>query len=198
MIVGNSGAGKTTLAHLLGERRGFCTGLEVLGDRPFQEPFKHNSRYALANQVDFYLLRAEQERMIRSGKRAGILDGGLELDYYVFTQLFRMKGYLTGDEFDLLSRLFTLTRTFLPSPDLIIYLYAPLEVITDRFNARNRSLEITELEDLPVIQSLLDKWLEDAENGNVLRVDASTNFSRDEKALTELSQNIDDCLYTPI
>jgi deoxyadenosine/deoxycytidine kinase len=193
-IVGNSGAGKTTLAHLLGTREGFSTGLEVLGERPYQELFKHDSRHALANQVDFCLWRAEQERTIRSGKRAGILDGGLELDYFVFTHLFRLKGYLTNPEFDLLSRLFASLRTFLPSPDLIVYLHAPIDVIIDRFKSRNRSLEIASLEDLPLIQGLLDKWLSATDTTNVLRVDARNNFSLDKDALTVLSKNIWDRL----
>ena len=57
-IVGASGVGKTALVQALGRTGMFSTAYEQHVERPFQSLFKPDSRYALANQIDYLLLRA--------------------------------------------------------------------------------------------------------------------------------------------
>ena len=62
VVVGNAGVGKTTLTQQLCLQGGFVSGLEQQAERPFQQLFATDlARYALPNQVDYLLLRAEQE-----------------------------------------------------------------------------------------------------------------------------------------
>lgn len=174
VVVGNSGVGKTTLTRALCDGGGYNPGLEQHIERPFQASFKNEHRtYAFANQIDYLLLRAEQEQLLRSGDRPGIQDGGLDMDLYVFTRLFLQKGYLNEQEFGLCERLYAQVRRALPSPEVIIYLSAPLDIVTERFARRSRSLEITERKDLPAIQVLLDGWLAGLPSQRLLRLDAS-------------------------
>src|SRR5512146_2425987 len=80
-IVGSSGSGKTTLARVICRSKGFAPFLEDLKIRPFQASFMGELKtYALPNQVDFLLYRAEQELFIRQNDVIGIQDGGLDLD----------------------------------------------------------------------------------------------------------------------
>src|SRR5262245_16108292 len=88
IIVGSSGVGKTTLAQALTHAYPFAAAYESHSERPFQALFKIDSRYALANQLDYLLLRAEQERQLRSVSQIGLMDGGLDLDFHGFTRLF--------------------------------------------------------------------------------------------------------------
>ena len=61
-IVGNSGAGKTTLTHRICTAFHLVSALEQHAKRPFQQLFSEDlHRYSLGNQVDYLLLRAEQE-----------------------------------------------------------------------------------------------------------------------------------------
>lgn len=173
VVVGNSGIGKTTLVNALYATNNFVTGLEEHVEHPFQELFKTNPQYALANQVDYLLVRARQERFIRQGNKPGIQDGGLDMDFYVFTRLFQHKGYLSGQEFSLCERVYAQVRTAQPPPEKIIWMHAPLEVIANRFTGRKRPLEITEREDLEAIESLLLDWLLSLEPKNVIHLDAS-------------------------
>lgn len=162
-IVGSSGVGKTTFARALSAASGYRLALEQHSTRPFQALFSNNlTRYALANQVDYLLLRAEQERHIRQSAGFGIVDGGLDQDFFIFTRLFYAKGYLDGAEFALCERLYRQLRAGLPSPDLTVWFEAPPEVIADRFAARQRALQIAQIEDLHQISILLQEWL--AEN----------------------------------
>jgi deoxyadenosine/deoxycytidine kinase len=194
-VVGNSGAGKTTLTRALAKSGLFTTGVEEHQERPFQEAFARNlQRFGLANQLDYLLLRAEQELTIRQGTLPGIQDGGLDLDFQAFTRLFRAKGYLSEPEFALCERLYQLLRALLPPPDLILRLTAPLELLTQRYRRRGRPLEIARLEDLPILERLLGQWLDPLTTVPVLRVDASrdkTHFRRQARQiLAEINRTI--------
>lgn len=175
-VVGNTGVGKTTLTRQLCSLAPFVTGLEQHADRPFQDQFKANlQRYGLANQIDYLLLRTEQELAIRNSYSDGVQDGGLEQDFFVFTRHFFHKGYLAESEYRLCERTYRLLRQFLPPPDLIIWLAAPLEVIAQRFAKRDRRLEIAALQDLQALDELLVEWLNQVSDIPVIRVDASAD-----------------------
>ncbi len=159
-VVGNSGVGKTSLARRLCQVGPFSGGLEQHEERPFYDLFANDpQRYALANQVDFLLMRAEQELRIREDHMDGVQDGGLEMDFYVFTRHFYDRGYLDQREFAVCQRLYGLIRRALPQPDAFVYMTAPLEVIAERFARRGRELDITRLEELQALQALLDEWM---------------------------------------
>ena len=171
-IVGSTGAGKTALTHALCAAGNFLTGLEGHRERPFQALFKSDPRYALANQVDYLLLRAEQERGIRLADRAGVVDGGLEMDFHGFTRLFHARGRLGEAEFDLCRRLYGFIRSVLPPPDLVIHLDAPPEVIAARL-ARRERINIASAGDIVQLETLLGEWLAGLDPARLVRVDAT-------------------------
>lgn len=171
-IVGASGVGKTTLARALARRRDFALGFESHAERPFQARFKQDPRYALANQIDFLLVRAEQERILRADPRPALTDGGLDLDFHGFTRLFHARGWLTHPEFDLLRRFYTLTRQLLPPPDLIIHLTASEEAIRTRLAARDR-INIASAADASLLAIFLDEWLAQVPRDRLLRLDVT-------------------------
>ncbi|MGD8603124.1 MAG: deoxynucleoside kinase [Anaerolineales bacterium] len=190
-IIGNSGVGKTTLAEKLAEQSGFFAGKEELPNRPFQSAFARDlHRYALANQVDFLLYRAEQERQIRSMEGIGVQDGGMDLDIHLFTHLFHHKGYLSDGEYSLCHRLYDQLRQALPGPDLFIYLESPIEVITQRFGVRNRRQEITRGEDLEQLQGFLQQWLDELAPDRVMTIDAAVDIDLSSANIDRLAQSI--------
>ncbi len=172
-IVGSSGSGKTTLARVICQAGQYTPYLEDLRVRPFQASFMHEGKsYALANQVDFLLYRAEQEMSIRASEGIGVQDGGLDLDYYIFSRLFRENQYLTEDEFALVERQYHLLRSLLPPPDCVIRLKIPLEVVALRRNVRQRQLDIAANSDLARIDRLLTEWFsQDPPASPILEID---------------------------
>ena len=65
-IIGASGVGKTALVHALAKSYHFATAFEQHEERPFQTLFKQDKKFALANQIDYFLLRTEQERELHA------------------------------------------------------------------------------------------------------------------------------------
>jgi deoxyadenosine/deoxycytidine kinase len=171
-IVGASGVGKTSLVRALAARGDFALGLESHAERPFQSLFKQDARYAFANQLDFLLFRAEQERILRADPRPALTDGGLDLDFHGFTRLFHARGWVTDPEFDLLRRFYVLTRQLLPPPDLIIHLTASDEAIRARLATRNR-INIASAADASLLASFLDEWLAEVPRDRLLRLDVT-------------------------
>lgn len=197
-VVGNSGAGKTSLVRTLAARGGYVPVLEEHAERPFQQAFAHDlRRYALTNQVDYLLFRAEQELALRRQPAVGIVDGGLDLDFYGFTQLFRDKGYLDDAEYALCARHYRLLRALMPGPDLYICLHAPLEVVARRFAQRNRTLEITARQDLAMLDALIETWMAAIPAARRLVVDASQDDFLAPPAVAALQNAIEVRLLRP-
>lgn len=176
VIAGNSGVGKTTLAAALCRARPFAVGFEQHAERPFQALMAADPpRYALANQIDYLLLRAEQERTIRSGQITGLIDGGLDLDFHGFTRLFHEKGYLSEAEYLLLQRLYHDLRALLGPPDLILHMTAPLPVIEARYARRGRPLEVARRDDLLDMERFIAEWIACEASASIIPVDAAVD-----------------------
>ena len=169
-IIGPSGVGKTTLARVLCEKHDFAIAYEQHNERPFQTLFKQDPKYALANQLDYLLYRAEQEHEMRQSNKPALMDGGLDLDFHGFTRLFHLHGWLNDEEFKLCQRFYTLTRSLLPPPDLIIALSASAKTISDRLAARNR-INIASSEDAQTVSQFMDQWLESISEEKIIRLD---------------------------
>jgi deoxyadenosine/deoxycytidine kinase len=171
-IVGPSGTGKTTLVNALSRNAQFATAYEEHGERPFQLLFQQDKRYGLANQLDYLLLRAEQEKELRGLPLIGLMDGGLDLDYHGFTRLFHARGWLSDSGFDLCRRFYELTRQLLPPPNLIVHLMAREDAIRTRLASRPR-INIASAEDTTLFNSFLDEWLATVPAEHLLRLDVS-------------------------
>jgi deoxyadenosine/deoxycytidine kinase len=166
--------GKTALVRALCKHGLFITGLEQHVERPFQQEFKTQRVYALPNQIDFLLMRAEQEQFLRQSVHTGLMDGGLDVDFYGFTHLFRVRGLLTSAEYSLCQRLYKFVRTYLPPPDLIIHLTARPEVINHRI-ARRKRINIAEPKDVPKLAAFLEDWLATIPSNHIIRLEVSEN-----------------------
>jgi deoxyadenosine/deoxycytidine kinase len=181
-IVGASGVGKTTLVSALAKSEGFETAYEQHTERPFQSLFKNDSRYALANQIDYFLLRAEQERNLRASPCIGLIDGGLDLDFYGFTHLFNKRGLLTDAEFDLCRRIYEFIREYLPRPELTIRLRAEESTVASRLSTRER-INIASAEDNSLFNIFLDEWLASTPSDQMLELDVSNETLGYEKSV---------------
>ena len=190
-IVGTSGVGKTTLLRALAKTTGFQTAYEQHTERPFQALFKQNISYALANQMDYFLMRAEQETELRASSQIGLIDGGLDLDFHGFTRLFHSRNLLSDSEYDLCRRLYDFIRRALQPPELIVRLYADAETVASRLSTRER-INIASPEDTTLFNSFLDEWLASVSPEKVLPLDVSNesmDYLRSIRLILEYIEN---------
>ena len=171
-IIGVSGVGKTALVRALSQAHPFVTAYEQHAERPFQALFKQDKKYALANQLDYFLLRAEQERELRASPLPGLMDGGLDLDFHGFTRLFLSRNLLTEPEFDLCRRVYAFIRESLPAPELIVRLVADEITVADRLSRRDR-INIANADDTARFDSFLNEWLASVPSHQVLVLNVS-------------------------
>jgi deoxyadenosine/deoxycytidine kinase len=191
-IVGVSGVGKTALVQALSQAHPFGTAFEQHAERPFQALFKQDKKYALANQLDYFLLRAEQERELRASPLVGLMDGGLDLDFHGFTRLFLSRNLLTEPEFDLCRRVYAFIRESLPAPELIVRLVADEITVADRLSRRDR-INIANAGDTARFDSFLDEWLASVPSDQVVIADVTDEdleYSRTVQAILKRTRQM--------
>jgi len=139
-IEGNIGAGKTTLAHLLARHFDARLILEEFADNPFLPKFYENpAQYAFPLELFFMAERYKQMKEILPTRD---LFSSLTLSDYLFTKcLLFAKVTLSEEEFRLYHKLFDIIQPQLPTPDLLVYLHAPVSRLQENIRKRNRSYE---------------------------------------------------------
>lgn len=133
-IEGPIGVGKTTLAKRLASSFNYDTLLEQPEQNPFLERFYGDPRrYALQTELFFLFQRAEQLQSMRQSnlfERVRISDFLMEKNR-LFAQV-----NLHDDEFLLYENVYRHLTLDAPTPDLVIYLQAPVAVLRERILKR--------------------------------------------------------------
>lgn len=150
MVEGPIGVGKTTLARRMASSIGAGLLLEQPEDNPFLERFYRSpSQYALQTQLYFLFQRVKQLKDLRQGDLFSpirIADFMLEKDP-LFARL-----TLDEDELYLYEQVYAQLATEVPTPDLVVYLQAPTDILVKRIRKRGilfeRNMERDYLEQL--------------------------------------------------
>ncbi|MDH3715907.1 MAG: deoxynucleoside kinase [Gammaproteobacteria bacterium] len=138
-VEGPIGVGKTTLAQRLAESLGSDLMLEAPMQNPFLEKFYANpSQAALSTQLYFLLQRTQQLQTLQQNdmfRPVCIADYLMEKD--------RLFAEVTLDhhELALYEQLYQHLTIDVPTPDLVIYLQAPVPVLHERILKRGIAAE---------------------------------------------------------
>jgi len=162
-VVGNLGSGKTTLTKLICDKGSYIPYWERPEERPFHAEYgKDQQRWALSNQIDFFLFRCEQEADARRSDDIAVFDGGLDQDFHVFTHHILNRGFLNQDEFNVCKRFYHLAREFLPPLDLIIRIMVDIPTLLQRRSLRGRKTDnhLFDSQELTDFGQLVDQWFE--------------------------------------
>lgn len=138
-VEGPIGVGKTSLTRKFAETFNYDTMLEAPEANPFLERFYQNRRQtALQTQLFFLFERVRQLEAMRQGDMFNpvrIADFLLEKD-----RLFAGIN-LDRDEMELYEKIYAHLTIDAPTPDLVVYLQAPVSVLMDRIGNRGIAYE---------------------------------------------------------
>ena len=190
MVEGPIGVGKTTLVRRLSERFGARTVLEIFEENPFLAPFYEDpSRYAFQTEMFFLLSRYRQQEEFA---QTDLFSTAHVSDYlFVKCRLFASLT-LTDHELALYDRMYNILTTQVASPDVVVYLKAPVDVLLQRIEKRGRDYEQgMDPAYLERLSGLYHSYFAHYEGAPLLEVDASvTNYAEDDAALDELIEQI--------
>jgi deoxyadenosine/deoxycytidine kinase len=161
LVAGNIGAGKTSLTERIGQRLGWVTAYESVADNPYLPGFYADMRaWSFHLQIYFLGHRARQHQELCDDPRSAIIDRSIYEDAHIFARALNIQHNLTDLDYQTYLRLFNLVVKSLPSPDLLIYLKAPVPVLMERIRQRNRSIESGISEDyLRLLERLYEEWI---------------------------------------
>ena len=135
-VEGAIGVGKTTLVKRISDSIKCETMFENYADNPFLKTFyDSNSDNSFSTQLYFLLKRLEQSKLFINNTNLTISDF-----YFGKDDLFA-KLNLNEIEYSMYCEIREKLNFNPPTPDLIIYLQAPTDVLIDRIKKRNHSFE---------------------------------------------------------
>jgi deoxyguanosine kinase len=156
VVEGPIGAGKTSLTHKLAERLDADTLLENASDNPFLPRFyQEPRRYALPTQLHFLFDRARQLRDLAQGD---LFRAGTVSDFLIDKDMLFARMNLDDDEFELYQKVYADLAPQAPTPDLVIYLQAPVDALQER--VKRRGVDFERSMDAGYLQRLANSYSE--------------------------------------
>lgn len=154
VIEGNIGTGKTSLCHLLSERKNAKLFLEQYADNPFLPKFyKDPERYSFPLELSFLADRYNQLK--KNFESFDLFSDLIVCDYFFMKSLIFSSQTLQDDEYKLYRQLFDIIYSQLPKPDLYVYLHKNTDKLIENIKKRGREYE----------QEISAEYLKKIENG---------------------------------
>jgi deoxyadenosine/deoxycytidine kinase len=138
-VEGPIGAGKSTLAEILGERLGGRVLAEPVEENPFLASFYQDRRkHAFQTQLFFLLSRFQQQQQLF---QQDLFSQVTVADYLFAKDRIFASLTLDANELALYQRIYEMLGPRVVKPDLVVYLQARSEVLLSRIRKRARDFE---------------------------------------------------------
>jgi deoxyadenosine/deoxycytidine kinase len=162
VVAGNIGVGKTTLVELLSERLGWEPFYEPVGENPYLADFYQDMRaYSFQSQVFFLTRRLHAHRRLIDHPTSAIQDRSVYEDAEIFAHNLFLQGNMAERDYETYKDLYGVLSSFLPPPDLVIYLRARVDTLVVRIKQRGREYE-RQIQSayLQQLNQLYQQWIE--------------------------------------
>jgi deoxyadenosine/deoxycytidine kinase len=172
-IVGNIGAGKTTLTEMLAHNYGWEPLFEAVDNNPYLEDFYSDmKRWSFNLQIYFLNSRYRQIIDIQKTGRNILQDRTIYEDAYIFAENLHDMGLMTTRDYENYESIFQNITEFIKPPDLLVYLKASVPTLVSNIQRRGREYEIgIRLDYLSKLNEKYDKWIKNYKLGKLLILD---------------------------
>ena len=162
-IAGNIGVGKSTLTGLLAEALGWEPFYEANAENPYLADFYGDmQRWSFHSQVFYLGKRLEHHRQLVDHPGSVVQDRTVYEDAEIFACNLYQQGYMSERDYDAYRRLYRAISSFLPPPDLVIYLRASVDKLIEHINGRGRDYERNIAPSyLEQLNQLYEAWIAD-------------------------------------
>ena len=171
-IEGPIGVGKTTLANKIASTFNYNPFLEQPTENPFLKNFYRNpSQSALATQLFFLFQRMQQ---IEDLKQRSLFEKVRVADFLIEKDRLFAEVTLSNEEMNLYEKVYEHITLDAPTPDLVIYLQAPIEILKERITKRgNINEQYLTLDYLEKLNDAYSRFFLDYKSAPLLIVNAA-------------------------
>lgn len=176
VVAGNIGVGKSTLVGLLCARLGWDPFYEPETQNPYLADFYQEMHtWGFHSQVFFLAHRLKIQQAVLHHPGSVIQDRSIYEDAEIFALNLYHQGYLSERDYATYHTLYQSLNSFLPPPDLVIYLQASVPTLIQRIQQRNRAYEKSiPVDYLTQLNTLYFQWIDHFTFCPVLTVPADT------------------------
>ncbi|SKC07112.1 deoxynucleoside kinase [Dyadobacter psychrophilus] len=175
-IIGNIGAGKTTLTQMLGEYFKWDVMYEAVEGNPYLADFYQDmDRWAFNLQIYFLNNRFAQVQKIRETTYATIIqDRTIYEDAFIFARNLHESGVMTERDYQTYLLLFESIIRTVSQPDLLIYLKADIPKLVSQIKKRGREFEADiSTEYLTSLNHYYEDFVKHYDHGKIIEIDVN-------------------------
>jgi len=141
-VAGNVGVGKSALTGLLAERLNWEPFFEAVDENPYLADFYADMRaWSFHSQIFFLSRRLRHHRQLLDHPNSVVQDRSVYEDAEIFARNLYVQGDMGERDYRSYRELYEVLTSFLPPPDLVIYLRARLPTLQRRIAKRGRDYE---------------------------------------------------------
>ncbi|RPI05807.1 MAG: deoxynucleoside kinase [Ignavibacteriae bacterium] len=188
-VAGNIGAGKSSLARLLGEHFQWKPYYESVDDNPYLSDFYADmTRWSFHLQIYFLANRFKCHKEIVESSESVIQDRSIYEDAEIFARNLYDIGKMTDRDYTNYVSLFHVMMEYLKPPDLMIYLKANVDTLVTQISKRGRAFEQgIQRSYLETLNVLYEDWITRYKLGPLLIIESDhLDFVNNKKDLDEI------------